>query len=201
MAEPLCESVCGIVLAGGKGRRIGGRKAFIRLGGETLIERVCNTLKGVFSEVVIVADEVSPFSPLSYQVIPDRLSALGPMGGLETALRAVSEKHLFVVACDMPKLNPKVIRVMLSFFDAYDLVIPRISGRLHPLHAIYAPACLPVIEKRIQEKNFSLSALPEHLNSLFFQEAKFRKLDPQLQSLMNINTPEDLAFAGGIEAQ
>jgi len=201
VAEHLCESVCGVVLAGGKGRRIGGKKAFIRLGGETLIARACRTLAGIFSEVVIVADELTSFCELPYRTIPDRLPQLGPIGGLESALHAIPHKHLFVVACDMPFLSPNVIRAMLAFSNNYDLVIPSISGRLHPLHAIYNPACLSVITERIKKKDLALRSFPIDLNCLFFREEMFRQADPQLRSLVNINTPEELASARVIEGE
>ncbi len=191
----LCESISGVVLAGGKGRRIGGKKAFIQLSGQTLIERVCDRLAAIFSEVVIVADALSPFAHLPYRSIPDRLPELGPIGGLESALRAIPEKHLFVVACDMPKLSPDVIRAMLPFSLNYDLVVPRIAGRLHPLHAIYSPTCLAVVTAQIKKKDLALHSLSDHLNCFFFQEERFRQLDSELRSLININTLEDLASA------
>lgn len=195
MSEGLCESISGVVLAGGKGQRIGGNKAFIKLGGETLIERACLVLADIFSEVVIVADTVAPFSHLPYRCIPDRLPQLGPIAGIESALQDSPKKGLFVVACDMPMLNQNVIRAMLALSGNYDLVIPRISGRLHPLHTIYNPACLAVISDRIKKKDLALRSLTDGLNCLFFGEKLFRRFDSQCHSLVNINTSEDLAAA------
>lgn len=199
MPKGLCESISGVVLAGGKGRRIGGKKAFIQLGGQTLIERVCDRLAGIFSDVVIVGDALKPFSQLPYQNIPDRLSTLGPIGGLESALRAIPKKYLFVVACDMPFLSSAVIRDMLPFSGDYELVIPRIAGRLHPLHAIYSPSCLPVIAGQIKKKDLALRSLSDHLRCLYFPEDRFRQLDSGLRSLININTLEDLASAQALD--
>ncbi len=193
--SPYEDLICGVVLAGGRGRRIGGNKAFVQLGGETLITRVCRLLTDIFSEVVIVADEVDPFSHLPYRCLPDRFPKLGPIGGIESALRGIPQKGLFVVACDMPFLNPDVVRSMLALSGDYDLVIPQIAGRLHPLHAIYNPTCLPVIADHIKKKDLALRSLPDELHCLFFGEDLFRRLDPQLQSLVNINTPENLASA------
>lgn len=195
MAKGLCESTSGVVLAGGKGQRIGGKKALIQLGPQTLIERVCGCLAGIFSEVVIVGDALEPFSQLPYPNIPDRLSALGPIGGLESAMRALPKKYLFVVACDMPFLSPRVIRDMLSFLGDYELVIPRIAGRLHPLHAIYGPSCLSVVVDQINKGDLALRSLSNHLRCLYFPEDRFRALDSEFRSLVNINTLEDLASA------
>jgi molybdenum cofactor guanylyltransferase len=207
----LYKTICGVVLAGGKSRRMGMDKAFIPLGGRTLIKRVTDVLAGIFSEVVIVAcadlkqqppslsprceDLEDPYADLPHRILKDQISGLGPMGGIETALKSLSGKGLFVVAADMPFLNPEVIQSMLAYSEEYDLVIPVLSGRLHPLHAFYAPQCLPAVEKAIRHKQLAVHLLSEEVNSYLFPEAAFRNLDPELHSIVNINTPEGLVEA------
>lgn len=193
----LYKTICGVVLAGGKSRRMGMDKAFIPLGGRTLIKRVTDVLAGIFSEVVIVvcADLNPQYADLPHRILKDQISGLGPMGGIETALKSLSGKGLFVVAADMPFLNPEVIQAILTYSEDYDLVIPVLSGRLHPLHAFYAPQCLPVVEKAIRHKQLAVHLLSEEVNSYLFPEAAFRNLDPELHSIVNINTPEGLVEA------
>lgn len=187
-------------------------KAFIPLGGRTLIKRVTDVLAGIFSEVVIVAcadlkqqspsrsprkqeNLKDPYADFPHRILKDQISGLGPMGGIETALKSLSGKGLFVVAADMPFLNPEVIQAILAYSEEYDLVIPVLSGRLHPLHAFYAPQCLPVVEKAIRHKQLAVHLLSEEVNSYLFPEAAFRNLDPELHSIVNINTPEGLVEA------
>ncbi len=194
-----CETICGVILAGGQSRRMGEDKPFIQLGEHSLIERVAEALAAVFSEVIIVASEKSlsdhRYEDLPFRVFSDQIKNVGPMGGLETALQSVSGKNVFIAAADMPFLSPKVIQAMLPFSSQYDLVIPQLAGRSHPLHAFYSQNCLPAIQARIKSKHWALHRLKDEVTSYLFPEAAFRAIDPKLQSVININTPEDLLSA------
>lgn len=195
----LCETTCGVILSGGKSRRMGEDKPFIPFGGQNLIERVTAALSSVFSEVIIVASEKSlsdhRYEDLPFRVISDHIKNIGPIGGIETALLSVSDKNVFVAAADMPFLNPKVIRAMLPFSSQYDLVMPEINGRCHPLHAFYSQNCLSAIQTRIKREHLAPHRLKDEVKSYIFPESYFRAIDPKLHSVLNINTPEDLVSA------
>jgi molybdopterin-guanine dinucleotide biosynthesis protein A len=177
---------------------MGRDKALIELGGKTLLERVGDCLAGLFSELMIVTDDPKRFRDFPYRFVADGQSGLGPIGGLETALRAARQETIFLAACDMPFLHPTVMQSMVSALGGYDLLMPRLSNRLHPLHALYTKKCLPAIEAQITSGDLALHRLPEAVNGGFYPEKRFRKLDPSLLSVININTPEDLAAARSI---
>ncbi len=195
MGEMRQEGTTGVVLAGGKGRRIGGEKAFVRLAGKTLIQRVIDILSGVFSEVVVVVDHLERFRDLPCPYLRDRLPGLGSIGGIETALRATSREAIFVVACDMPFVNPDIIRLMLNHSEGVDLVIPSLSDGLHPLHAVYAQTCLPAIDAQIKSGDFGPHSLTKSVRTVLFQKESFLGQDPLFRSVVNINTPADLESA------
>ncbi len=178
---------------------MGRDKPFIRLGGTTLIERAAGCLAEIFTEVFIVANGSSGLEAwcdkLPYHFLSDRESGLGPIGGLEAVLGHVQNKPVFVVGADMPFLNSSVIKEMIPFSDRYALVIPFLSGKLHPLHALYTQKCFPVIKSCMRRKQLTLRFLVEEVNSYLFPETEFRKFDPHLYSVVNINTPQDLAKA------
>lgn len=190
------DKTTGVVLAGGKGHRIGGEKAFVQLAGKTLIQRVIDLLSEVFSEVVVVVvDNIDRFRGLPCRCLTDRLPGLGPIGGIETALRYTSREAVFVVACDMPFINPDVIRLMIDRSEGVDLVIPSLSDGLHPLHTFYARGCLPAIDAQIKAGDLGPHSLPQRVRSTLFQEESFLERDPLFRSVMNINTPADLESA------
>lgn len=195
----ICDRICGVVLAGGKSRRMGSRKPLMSLRGKTLIAHATDALAALFPEVVIVTDAVSlserHYAHLPYRVFCDRTEDLGPIGGIETALQALPGKGLFVVAADMPFLKGAVIKAMLTHMTGHDLVIPRIEGMLHPLHAFYAPDCLASMTAAIRSKQFALHLLSSQLRTYFFPEKIFRNLDPDFRSVFNVNTREALAEA------
>ncbi|MFQ5580114.1 MAG: molybdenum cofactor guanylyltransferase [Nitrospiria bacterium] len=191
----LFHSITGVILAGGKGRRMGQEKALIELGGKTLLKGVADCLLGLFSEVLIVTDVPERFPHFPYRCLVDDRSGLGPIGGLHTALRATQQETVFLTACDMPFLHSGVIRSMVSALGRYDLLMPRLSNKLHPLHALYTKKCLPAIEAQISGRDLALHRLPKLVNGGIYLERTFRQIDPALLSVVNINTPEDLAEA------
>ncbi len=186
----------GVVLAGGKGRRLGADKPFVRLGGETLLDRTIARLSRRFSDVIVAADLPDRFRHLSVRCVADRLSGLGPIGAIHTALQIASGRGIFAVACDMPFLEPEVIGRMVDLSEGYDLVIPSVSGRLHPLHAFYGPGCLPPLAAQIESGGLALHLLARSVKTRFITDEAFQGGAALLRSLFNINTPEDLKTAG-----
>lgn len=174
---------------------MGEEKALIDLAGEPLLKRTADRLAVFFSDVIVVADAPERFRDLPYRFEADDQSGLGPMGGLATALRTAEKETLFVVACDMPFLNPNVIRSMIDHLNGYDLLMPNLGNRLHPLHALYTKKCLPVIEAQIKAGDLALHHLVDAVNSRLYPEEMFRQFDPSLRSVMNINTPAELERA------
>lgn len=193
------DAICGVVLAGGKSRRMGRNKSLMPFQGKALITQATDVLSALFPEVVIVCDALSHsekiYAQLPFRVLCDQTAGLGPIAGIETALQSLPGKGLFVVAADMPFLKHRVIKEMLSHVTGYDLVIPKLEGRLHPLHAFYAPTCLPNIREAIRSKTLALHLLSTQVRTCFFPEEIFRKIDPDLISVFNINTPKTLTEA------
>ncbi len=160
--------------------------------------RAVTRLGRVFSEVIVTADREDRFRDVPFRCVVDRLPGLGPIGGIDAALRAASGRAIFVVACDMPFLNPEVIRWMVGLSDRYDLVIPAFSDGLHLLHALYTAGSLSAIEAQIEKGDRALHSLVGSVRSRFVSEEAFRRRDPSLLSVININRPEDFKRASRI---
>jgi molybdopterin-guanine dinucleotide biosynthesis protein A len=112
----------GIILAGGKSQRMGRNKAFIDSGGIPLFERVYRIFREIFSEIIIVANDVLPFKNHEAILLRDIILGKGALGGLYTGLFHSSNYHAFCAACDMPFLNPGVIKYMREERDEYDVI-------------------------------------------------------------------------------
>jgi molybdopterin-guanine dinucleotide biosynthesis protein A len=199
--RPSSPSIGAALLAGGASSRMGSNKALLRLGldGLTLIEAVVARLaQGGFSAPAIITNNPGEYTFLHLPTFPDDAPGNGALGGILTALRHSSHSHVLVVACDMPFLNPALLRYMASVPDEYDVFVPAWSDasgkrRVEPLHAIYSKTALPTIEHRIATGQLKLHKLLDALNSVYMPEEETRLHDPQLLSFRNVNTPEDWA--------
>ncbi|HJT19381.1 MAG TPA: molybdenum cofactor guanylyltransferase [Nitrospira sp.] len=189
--------VTGILLAGGKSRRMGRDKRHLSVGDRTLLERSLSALSTVFHEVFVVIAQDSPALGITAAVLRDLVPDCGSLGGLYTGLKQSSTPYVFVVACDMPFLDPRVIRRFLYTKDEWDVVMAKQQRQLHPMHALYSRQCLPVIEEMIWTRDFKIQSMVAHpsLRVRIVEEADLRAIDPAGHGLMNVNTPADLESA------
>ncbi|GMR05051.1 MAG: hypothetical protein BMS9Abin23_0979 [Thermodesulfobacteriota bacterium] len=181
----------GAVLAGGKSRRMGSNKALLEFNGETIIQRVLKVVSGVFEKTMIVADDVLLYENLDARVVADIYKGAGSLGGVYTALFHSSGNHVFVAACDMPHIDAGAVKRILEAPGSYDAAVPFISGRYHPMHAVYSKRCMKPMEAMIKEGNLRLTGLMERIRVKKLVEEDFKGI-PIEESVRNINTKEDL---------
>lgn len=182
----------GIILAGGKNTRMGENKAFIRVEGRRIIDRTAELFHQLFGKVILVTNQPLSYAHLDLEIVADLIPESSALIGIYTGLFYASTTYGFVAACDMPFLNRKVIEYMVSLQSGYDVVIPRLEDGYHPVHALYARRCLPLIERLIRSGTFKITAF---FNRVRVREVTPREIgaqDPSLKAVLNINTPDDL---------
>lgn len=196
----------GIVLVGGEGRRAGGvEKYLFEFCGKTFIERLLETLRDVVDEIVIVArngEQCTRFAGFEDVVcIADLRPGLGPIGGLHAGCLAAHGDAVFVVACDMPCINGRVIDTLFESLDDYDAVIPFWNEEMYePLHAVYRRSA--VMDYLREHESLSLRAMIKSLNAKYVDVESFRSVDPKLLTFININHIHDLErFKAEFEAR
>ncbi len=196
MNDWIRNNVAAIVLNGGRSARFGSDKAAIPLGGgRTLLEAILDLLGGIFDQVLVVGrPETAPPHPALWRAVADEVPGSGPLGGIHSGLKAMTKPLGFVVACDMPRLDPSVIRRQLAVArrSGADAVVPTWDGYLEPLHAVYSRRCLGAIERKLAEGERRIrSFFP--LVDLFPWDVRAEGIAPEV--FANINTRADyLAF-------
>lgn len=193
----------GAVLAGGRGRRMGGDKASLEVGGRTLVRRAVDALAQAGLEAVLVlrADQAVPAEAGSDPVLRDQVADAGPLAGLHAVLDWLTEDWTLVVACDQPFLTPELLRGLTEQpRERADAVVGRTLERREPLPGLYRRTCLPVVERMLARGDRDLKAL---LNSIRLHEVSVEMLrgwDPELLSYVNVNTPDELERARALAA-
>ncbi|RLC79555.1 MAG: molybdenum cofactor guanylyltransferase [Chloroflexi bacterium] len=187
--------ISGIVLAGGASRRMGRNKAFLELDGRSLIEIVIERMASVCAEVLIVAGDARPYATLGVPVIEDRFRGVGVLGGLHAGLKAASHDLVLAVACDMPFLNPDLLRAFTRLAEGFDVAVLRQGENVEPLHAAYRRACLPAIETAIRAHRRRIISFFPHVRVRYVTLEDVAPFDPELRSFRNVNTPQELEAA------
>lgn len=189
--------VTGILLAGGKSRRMGEDKRYLAVGEQTLLERGLSVLRSAFQEVLVVIAQDSPSLGVDARVVRDLVPDCGSLGGLYTGLIQATTPWIFAVACDMPFLNQAVIAQFTSRRVAVDIVMAKLAGQLHPMHALYGKRCVPIVEQMIQARRFKIQGMVSQspLQVKYVTEEDLFTLDPSWRSFFNVNTVAELEEA------
>jgi len=178
----LMEKATAIIMAGGSSTRMGTDKSMLPIEGRPIIERTCRRLAACFEQVLISANEADKFAFLGFDVVPDKVPAQGPLMGIASALEASVNEINFVVACDIPDIEPGNVRRILSEAagsDA-DIIVPTTGNdRYEPLFAVYRKSTLEVINKVLSSGGRKISDV--------FDLCKVRKVELDT-SLVNLNT-------------
>ena len=188
MSRPLT----GVILAGGEGRRMGGRdKALVPLAGRPLVAHVLERLRGQVDSVRINANgDPERYRRFGVPIDPDRWPGRpGPLAGMATALARAPTERVLVVPCDAPLLPADTaVRLVAALEGAgADAAVARAGGRLQPVLALLQRYLLDDLEAVLGAGERRIDRfLARHAVA----EADFEDIP---EALANVNTPEDLA--------
>jgi len=185
------------IIAGGVSRRMGRDKAFLKLGGRTLIERVIAAGADLSqSETILIANKPDEYRHLGLKMYPDIIPGKGSLGGIYTALARAANPAALVLACDMPFIKTELLRFMIAQFDeATDIVVPRVDGYPQALHAIYRNTCLAPIRAQLDANRLKIIGFYDQMRVRYLDEADYAPFDAGGISFTNLNTPAELERA------
>ena len=174
-----------IILAGGKGRRMGFDKASLTLPGGPLIRRVLRQVEGMFDEVLISVSRGQAVDTPGCRTVEDAAPGQGPLAGILAGLKAAKNEVCAVLACDIPDIDVGFLAGLIAKTQGFDIVVPISSGGFfEPLFAVYRRSVIPEIEVLVQAGDFSILTL--------FDRCRTRKVRLKDSGwLRNLNTPED----------
>ncbi len=201
-----------IILAGGKSSRMGSPKASLDWHGSTLLRRVTGLAqRSVDGPVVVVrapGQELPEIHP-SIEVVSDAREGRGPLQGLAAGHAAIGDRAevAYVSSTDVPLLHPAFIRKVIGGFTAdIDVVLPEIHGFRQPLSAAYRTSLLPQIDDLVAADQLKPAFLFERCRVLrvddeaMLRDAKLAAIDPDLDSVRNLNEPSDYEQAHALPA-
>jgi molybdopterin-guanine dinucleotide biosynthesis protein A len=167
---------------------MGRDKAALPFGNETMLARVVRIVRAAVPEVVLVARADQPI-PDGWTVVRDRVEGLGPLPAIAAGLRHITAERAFVAACDMPFLQPALVRRMLALCEGYDAAVAVIDGFTIPTAAVYAHAIAHDAEELVASGQLSPRALLERVRTRQVMPDELTIVDPTLESFRNCNSP------------
>lgn len=196
MSSNLFKNVTGIILVGGKSRRMGQDKAFLKVDGICMLDRILEAFRTCFDRIILVGDREERFSGYDLNVVPDIYPG-SALGGIYTGLHAVTTEHSFVSSCDLPYPNVEIIRHLCSLKDDFDAVVPSTLHGFEPLFAVYSKNCLPTIKTFLENGNFCAYAYYPEVKTRAVTDDELSQFNCDGKAFLNINTPEEFEKIGG----
>jgi len=192
-----------IILAGGKATRLSD-KCYGLLGGKELVLHVFERVSMAVPEIVVVGKNAWDVSRLqrvlpNAHIIHDEFPAQSPLVGLLCGLQALETEYVFTAACDMPFLEPRIIRSLLTQAIGQDAAVPYSNGKLEPLCAVYNRiSARNAASNCLQSNRTSILEMIKQLNHVtLVNKEDLRREDPRLLTFINVNTETDLKNAIG----
>ena len=193
-----------LILAGGENKRLSSIKGFIEINGRKIIESTLELLNKIFERVIISTNTPELYFYLGVPMVGDIMKYKGPMTGILSALLSLKAPEIFVTACDMPFINPELVRHIVDRWEEvasdtlhpsgkknWDGIIPLFDKRPQPLLGIYSKEITFRMEESIKNGHVGLRKFLQKINIFYIKEEEVRAIDPKGKSFVNINTPED----------
>lgn len=187
--------ITGIILCGGKSSRMKTNKALLKLGNKTIIEIILDEMKKVLSDVVLSANECDDFAFLNIPIVKDIQLNRGPLSGIYSALKNSESSKNFVVTCDLPLIDSRLIEYISKVESDKKIIIPTINGIPQRLFGIYNKSVIEKIDvifnlseiyKSIKGSVYDLHQRVE-VESIIIDHLQFYNDN----MFLNMNTPDD----------
>lgn len=183
--------VTGVILAGGKSRRMGRDKAFLPFGNGVLIERVIEVVSQVTDDVLLITNTPEPYQRLGLPMYADVIPDAGSLGGIYSGLVYAKRPYCMCLACDMPFVKPEFLRFLCGSTSDVDVVIPKNAVDFQPLCAVYAGACRTAIHQRISAGRLKITGFFDEVRVRVIEGEQLARYDPHDIMFFNANTPEE----------
>ena len=185
------------IIAGGQSRRMGRDKAFVQLGGASLIQHVIKRSADLNqAETILIANKPQAYKHLGLPMYADAMPGKGALGGIYSALLHAKSDYALALACDMPFIKAELLRYMIDLIDAEtDIIVPRVAGYPQGMHAIYRKTCLAPIRQQLQANRLKIIGFYEKMRVRCLDEDEYAAFDPHGLSFTNLNTPQELEAA------
>lgn len=170
---------------------MGTDKALLLLDGRLVIQWVVEKVASLCEEVILVVNEPARYEFLGLPIVTDQAPYGGPLVGLGSGLRSTSKSWCLAVACDMPLVLTSILQSLLECRGPVDAILTRIGGRVQPFPGLYSRTCISAIDSLLTSGKSAARDLADVCQVTFMEEEALRKLDPDLMSFRDLDTPNE----------
>ncbi len=187
-------SIAALILLGGQSSRMGQDKAFVCYEGQPLLQRVYQVALAYSQKVYIVTPWPERYETLlteDYEVILEKEPNQGPLVALSQGLLEIPFEWIWLLACDLPRLQPTLIQRwqsrLTNVSDQVLAVVPQYQSRWEPLCGFYRCCGYSCLKEFIAQGGRSFQRWLTHI-----PVESIELSEKESQILLNCNQPKDL---------
>lgn len=158
--------ITGVILAGGKSLRMGTNKSFLKIGNQTIIERIVDLMRSIFPEVIIITNSPDEYKFLNIPLYEDIYKWKGPLAGIHSALTHTKTEKIFVLSCDVPLMTKEMIQYIVDYKSDKPVIFCEAAGYHQPLVGIYSKKIIKEIEYFISNNDLNDKSFHKFLSSI-----------------------------------
>lgn len=187
--------IIGVILAGGKSRRMGVDKSLLKINDRFVIEIITDLMKNIFENVIIISNKSDYFEFLGLNIFPDIYKNKGPLAGIHSGLINSKNEKIFVISCDVPLMTKEIIDFIINYKSEKFVKVAKADGYIQQLCGLYSKYCIEQVEKILNDeimsdvKKCSVLKLIESTESEIIDIEKHNVLKGS--EFLNMNTMED----------
>ena len=187
------ENVTGVILAGGKARRMGGcDKGLVKINDKPMVSYVVEALRPQVQTILVNANRsTEEYKQLGYEVISDQLDDFqGPLAGIAAAMAHAKTTYICTCPCDGPLLAVDLVSRLASAFEdkTTEIAVAHDGKRIQPVYAL--------IDCSLQNSLLDYLSTGERKIDRWYAKHHYKEVDfsHNQDCFININTPEDQAL-------
>jgi molybdopterin-guanine dinucleotide biosynthesis protein A len=180
---PNLDALTGIILSGGKNSRMGRNKSFLKVGKNTIIERLRDLMLNLFSEVIIITNEPDDYSFLELPIYKDVYTYRGPLAGIHSGLLHSTNENNFIISCDLPFITADLIKYLVYYKTKKLITVAKSDGFIQQLTGRYSKACLLHVEEILNEQVHAAGKDKKHKNRNYSVFTLFNRVGAEIVSL------------------
>lgn len=191
------KNITGVILSGGKSSRMGTNKSLLRIGNDTIIGRITELLKSLFTGVIIVTNEPELYGFLNVKIVEDIFKNYGPLSGIHSGLVHSQTDQNFIISCDLPFFTREAINYLVEFKSNNAARYYFANGQHQPLAGVYSKILILQIEKMLTSKHpgerkqehLSIRRLLQNIEADVINAEELSFCNNEL--FFNLNSPDD----------
>lgn len=186
------DKITGIILAGGKSSRMGKDKGLCEYKGRALVTYAIEVLKPLCGRIIICANNQEEYNVFGFEVFPDEIKGIGPMGGILSGLKQSETEHNLVLSCDTPFVTGDLFQRLIQHIEKNQIVVPfHQDGKLEPLAAYYATNVIAELAQCVESGDYKMMNFLQKVRTGTFDVDSLWPGEA-IQLFHNLNTPDDL---------